>query len=145
MDILATVLILFAVLESLNILILYFWPGTTKGNGVGVFDAFEQSKAYPDIHALIRYLINWIAGSKLIFVALLIVIAVQGDRQTQLLSLGALMISIGTFYWRLYPLIRSMDRRGQISPSGYSKTLGLMIAGMLCVMCMALAVYLLSA
>ena len=127
MSILSGVIIAFTVLETLNILILYFTPGTRKGNGIGIFNAYEKSKKDPEVHALINYLINWVAGTKLIFVALLIVILITGNSTTQLYSAIALILSISTFFWRLYPAIRRMDASGQVSPRGYSKNLALMI------------------
>lgn len=57
----------------------YFTPGTHRGNGLGVFNAYEKSKKDPEIHALVRYLINWVAGTKIIFIALLIVTLITGD------------------------------------------------------------------
>ncbi len=57
MNILSIAIILFIILESLNILILYFAPGTQRGNGVGVFNAWERSKADPVMHQFIRYLV----------------------------------------------------------------------------------------
>ena len=57
----------FLALESLNIAVLYFQPASRLGNGVGVFNAFERSKADPEIHALVGYLVNWVAGTKLIW------------------------------------------------------------------------------
>ena len=141
MNILSLVIILFIVLEGLNIIILYFFPQSNKGNGVAIFDAFEKSKEHPEIHLFIKYLINWIAGSKLIFVALLLVIIIQGDETTIKLSVAALIISISTFYWRLSPLIRAMDKKDQISPKGYSKTLAIMIAAFLIVFIISLAYF----
>jgi hypothetical protein len=129
MDVLTIVILIFLVLETSNVFMLYFIPETKKGNGIGVFDAYEKSKEDPEVHALIRYLINWVAGTKIIFIALLIVIIVTGSKQTIFLSTLALIISILTFYWRLYPMIKLMDKSNQISPKGYSKTLGLMILG----------------
>jgi hypothetical protein len=41
----------------------------------------------------------------------------------------ALVLSIASFFWRLFPAIRAMDRAGAIEPAGYSTTLGVMIAG----------------
>jgi len=38
-------------------------------------------------------------------------------------------LTISSFYWRLFPLIRKMDSQSQIEPPGYSKSLGWMIAG----------------
>lgn len=144
MNVLSLAIILFIVLEGMNIFILYFFPTSNKGNSIGMFDAFEKSKEHPEIHNLIRYLITWIAGSKLIFVALLIVIIFQGDETTLIFSVVALIISISTFFWRLYPLIKSMDKQNQISPKGNSKTLALMIAGFIVMFLLALGYYLLS-
>lgn len=123
----------FMILESLNVLLLYFDPGSKRGNGVGVFRAWEKSKKDPEIHAFVQYLVNWVAGTKLIFIALLLVILLTGTRTTQIFALAALIVSILSFYWRLYPMIKVMDKAGSIEPSGYSKTLGTMIAGFIAV------------
>ena len=128
MNILSWAILVFAIIETLNILTLYFAPATRRGNGLGVFDAFEESKKYPSIYNLIKYLIYWVAGTKVIFIVLLVVIIITGTWQTQLLAVGALILSILVFYWRLYPLIRGADKAGNITPKGYSKTLGIMIA-----------------
>ena len=128
MTVLSVAIVIFAVLEVLNIATLYFAPGSRKGNGIGVFNAYEESKAFPEIHALVNYLINWVAGTKLIFIALLIVILATADETTKLFTVAALILSIFSFFWRLFPSIRRMDRDGQITPKGYSKTLGVMIA-----------------
>jgi len=76
---------------------------------------------------LIKYLVNWVAGTKLIFILLLIVIVYTADQQTLLLTGVALVISISSFFWRLFPLIRKMDRDSQIEPKKYSAVLGWMI------------------
>jgi hypothetical protein len=141
MTILSIAIALFVVLESLNVLMLYFTPGTRKGNGVGVFTAYEKSKADPEVHALITYLINWVAGTKLIFIILLVIILITGNSTTKLFSIIGLILSIFTFYWRLYPAIKSMDRKGDITPKGYSRTLGVMIAGFIGVFLIALGLY----
>ena len=44
MDGLTIAMIFFIILESLNVIILYKFPSSTKGNGVGIFDAYEKSK-----------------------------------------------------------------------------------------------------
>ena len=141
MNVISIVLTLFVVLESLNIVLLYFFPESKKGNGIGIFDAYEKSKAIPEVHTFIKYLINWIAGTKLIFITLLIVVIMQGDTTVQLYSLIALIISVSTFFWRLYPIIKSMDSKNQISPKGYSKTLAIMIASFIAVFVFALLSY----
>ncbi len=128
MSALSIALLVFIILESTNIIILYFFPGAKKGNGIGVFNAFEKSKADTEIHELIKYLINWVAGTKLIFIALLIVILFKGDETLKLLAVIVLIPSIASFYWRLYPAIRKMDRNDQISPKGYSGILLILIS-----------------
>lgn len=143
MTILSVAIILFVVLESLNILILYFAPGTQRGNGVGVFNAWERSKADPEMHQFIRYLVYWVAGTKLIFVALLLVILFTAGETTQLWAVVALVVSIASFFWRLYPILKSLDAAGQLTPEGYSRTLGLMIAGFMGAFILALLGYLL--
>lgn len=142
MDILTVALIVFGVLELLNVLLLYLAPGTRRGNAVGVFRAYERSKADPEVHALVSYLINWVAGTKLIFVVLLIGIVITGTPETKVFSVIALIFSILTFFSRLYPAIKQMDRSGQVVPHGYSRTLAFMIAGFVVVFAVALVVYL---
>lgn len=140
MTLITIAILLFIVLETLNIIILYFTPTSKKGNGVGIFKAYEKSKEIPEVHALVKYLINWIAGTKLIFIALLIVIVLTADEFTQTLSVTALILSISSFFWRLYPSIKRMDKRNEISPKGYSKTLGIMIFSFLAVFTSALLI-----
>ncbi len=142
--ILPIIITFFILLESANVVLLYFFPTSKKGNGVGVFDAYEKSKQIPEVHLLVKYLINWVAGTKLIFILLLVVIIVLGDKTVQLYSTIALIISIATFYWRLYPLIKTMDEQGKISPKGYSKTLAITIAIFITMFLIALCYYLIS-
>lgn len=121
------VIFAFIILELSNVLALYFTPGSKRANAVGVFSAWERSKQYPEIHDFVKYLVNWVAGTKLIFLLLLGVIVFFGDLELQQLSLIALGIATLTFFWRLFPLIRKMDREDQIRPKNYSIILGVMI------------------
>ena len=57
MSVLSIAIGIFIVLESLNVLTLYFNPGSQLGNGIGVFHAWETSKADPDMHQFVRYLV----------------------------------------------------------------------------------------
>jgi fatty acid desaturase len=125
------VIIAFIILELSNVLALYFTPGSKRANAVGVFSAWEKSKQYPEIHDLVKYLVNWVAGTKLIFLLLLGVIVIFGDLELQQLSLIALGIATLTFFWRLFPLIRKMDHQDQIRPKNYSIILGVMILTMI--------------
>ena len=115
-------------LEISNVLALYFRKDSTKANSVGVFKAWEKSKSDPETHDFVKYLVNWVAGTKVIFLALLTVILVFGTPLMQLMGLLALMLSISTFYWKLYPLVKKMDNEDQLTQKGYSKTLGVMIS-----------------
>jgi hypothetical protein len=141
-DVLSVVLIGFGALELLNVLTLYLAPGSRRGNALGVFRAYERSKRDPEVHALVSYLIDWVAGTKLIFIVLLIGILITGSPATKVFSAIALIFSILTFYSRLYPAITQMDRAGQIEPRGYSRTLAAMIAGFIVVFAVAVVVYL---
>lgn len=67
------VIIVFILFESSNVLALYFAPGSKYANAVGVFNAWEKPKQDPDIQAFVKYLVNWVAGAKLIFLLLLAV------------------------------------------------------------------------
>jgi len=121
------VIIAFILLELSNVLALYFSPGSKKANAVGVFSAWEKSKQYPEIHDFIEYLVYWVAGAKLIFLFLLTVILLFGNLDIQRMSLLAVGLATLSFFWRLFPLIRKMDRSGQIEPKNYSTVLGVMI------------------
>ncbi len=127
MNILKIVTIGFLILETANVITLYFFPGSTIANGVGVFKAWEKSKSDPEMHRFIKYLINWVAGTKLIFILLLVVILYTIDDENLVLMGMALAISITSFFWRLFPLIREMDRNNEIAPKNYSVILGGMI------------------
>ena len=124
-------IIAFIILETGNIMMMYFLPDSKMGNGVGVFKAWEKSKTDPEIHGFAKYMVNWVAGSKVIFILLLIVFLVWGDEKTLPFVGVAMTLSIATFFFRLFPIIKDMDQNGQIDPRGYSKTLRWMILGML--------------
>ena len=121
------VLLAFMALEFSNVLALYFAPGSKYANAVGVFTAWERSKQDPDLHDFVKYLVYWVAGAKLIFLSLLGLIVLFGDSNLQRMSLAALCITTISFYWRLFPLIKKLDQKGNISPNRYSVVLGGMI------------------
>ncbi|PKN93753.1 MAG: hypothetical protein CVU44_08025 [Chloroflexi bacterium HGW-Chloroflexi-6] len=121
------VIAVFILLELSNVLALYFAPGSKYANAVGIFTAWEKSKQYPEIHNFIKYLVYWVAGAKLIFLLLLAVIIFFADLDSQRMSLLALALATASFFWRLFPLVRKMDKDGQIEPKNYSVILGSMI------------------
>ena len=84
------------------------------------------------------------AGTKIIFIALLIVILITGDNTTKLYSVVALILSIFTYFWRLHPAIKNMDSQNQITLKGYSKTLRIMIIGFMATFAVAMTIYLLK-
>jgi len=138
------VIIGFLILEVSNVITLYFFPDSKYANAIGVFKAWEKSKADPEIHDFVKYLVNWVAGTKLIFILLLIVILIEADDRTLVIAGYTLVISIASFFWRLFPLIRKMDRAEQIEPKNYSVALGWMIGGFILVIATAVIVSFLS-
>ena len=121
------VICVFILVELSNVLALYFAPGTKYANAVGVFSAWEKTKQYPEIHDFVKYLVYWVAGAKLMFLLLLATIVIWANWDAQRMSLVALAVATLSFYWRLFPLIKKMDKSGQIQPQNYSAVLGIMI------------------
>ncbi len=128
MSLLVIVMAAFMLLEFSNVLALYFRKDTKMANSVGVFTAWEKSKSDPEMNNFVKYLVNWVAGTKLIFLSLLTVILLFGTPMMHFWALWALMLSISVFYWKLYPLVKRMDKESQLTPKGYSRTLGVMIS-----------------
>ncbi len=121
------ILAAFVVLESMNVITLYLFPDSKYANAIGIFNAWEKTKTDPEIHAFAKYLVNWVAGTKLIFIMLLIVIIHTADQVSLTFTSVALVFSIAPFYWRLLPILRKMDEENQITPHNYSAALGVMI------------------
>ena len=128
-------IITFMALEVSNILALYFKPEFKYANGVGVFKTWKKSKEDSSMYNFTNYLVKWVAGSKVIFVLLLAVILALGWENDLLLivTIGALIPATMTFYFKLFPLIRKMDKDDQVTPKGYSIGLALMILGFILV------------
>ena len=123
MSLIIVVIALFMVLELSNVFMLYFKKDSTRANGIGVFKAWEMVKSYPEINDFVKYLINWVAGTKIFFLSLLAVIVIFGSPDLHPWILLAMVLSIATFYIGLFPLARKMDREDMLIPKGYSKTL----------------------
>ncbi len=131
MNILDIAIIIFVLMESANVLILYYVPNSKKGNGVAVFNHWEKSRNEEEAHLFARYMVNWVAGTKLIFIMLLLGILFTANELTKIVSIIVMILSIATYYLRLHPIIKKMDQKGLITPKGYSNKLGFMIAGFL--------------
>ena len=131
MTVLRVLVGLFLLLETANVVALYVRPDTQRFNAVGVFVGWQDSRSDRDTHDFVRYLVFWVAGTKLIFIALWLVILLTAGPVTQVAASAVMIPAIATYYWRLHPLARDLDRRGKLQPRGYSTTLAVMIAGML--------------
>lgn len=115
-----------------------------QGNGVGIFTDFEELDQDHNYHQLIRYLTNWIANAKFIFVALGITIVIFGNEVVQLHAALALIFSTFMFYITLYPILLKLDEEGKIEPKGYSKTLAYTILSFILTLLIGVLIYLAS-
>lgn len=107
MDILSITILLFCLMELANVIILYFKPGSKYGNGVGVFNSFKDAKKDKSLDLFAHYMVYWVAGVKLIFILLLLVILFVGNQDTKVGALITMIFSITTYYWKLHPLIKN--------------------------------------
>lgn len=141
MDILSIAIIIFCLMELGNVLILYFMPDSRLGNGVAVFDSWNDVKEDKALNLFSHYMAYWVAGVKLIFIFLLIVVLLTGTEITRVWAVVVMILSIATYFCRLHPIIKKLDKMGGITPKGYSKTLGLMITGFLIMFSLSLIIY----
>lgn len=49
----------------------------------------------------------WVAGVKLIFIFLLLVVLLTGNETTKIWAVVAMIISIATYFWKLHPIIKN--------------------------------------
>jgi len=130
MNTLQVTLLVFVLIETLSMLELYFLQDKPMFNGVGIFSGWERSKADPEVHMLVRYLVNWLAGMKMIVIGLVLVLVFMVPENTKLLGTIALAITVSSFYWRLNPMLHTADMAGQVMPRGHSRRLSMMVAGL---------------
>lgn len=128
-------------MELGNVFILYFKPDSKLGNGVAVFNSWFDIKHDDSISLFAYYMAYWVAGVKLIFIFLLLVILFTGSNTTKIWAVVAMILSIATYFWKLHPIIKKLDNMGKITPKGYSKTLGYMISGFLLMFSTALIIH----
>ncbi len=124
------VLLVFVLVETLNMLELYFLQDNCKFNGACIFSGWEKSKADPEVHALLRYLVNWLAGVKMIVIGLLLVLIFTAPEQTLLLATIALILTTASYFWRMNPMLHAADKAGQVKPRGHAKRLSMMLIGL---------------
>lgn len=142
MNILQVVISVFLFLEVLNIIVLYRKPGTKMGNGVGIFKDYEEINKNQEHYQLVKYLTNWVANAKFIFVALGITIVIFGNEIVQLHAALALIFSTLMFYFTLYPILKRLDDQGMLDPKGYSQTLAYTILSFIITLIFGVIIYL---
>lgn len=130
-------------METANVMILYFAPDSKLGNGVAVFNPWFKAKENEADELFAKYMTNWVAGVKLIFIVLLLVILFTASEITKIWAVVAMILSIASYYFRLNPIIKKLDEMGEITPKGYSKKLFLMITGFMLMFSVALLIHLL--
>ncbi len=142
MNILDISIIIFILMELSNVFILYFAQDFKYGNGVSVFNDWHKSKNDDDMHLFAKYMTFWVAGTKLIFIVLLLVILFVGNETTKVWGVIVMILSIATYFWKLHPIMKKLDEKNRITPKGYSKSLFLMICGFILMFSIALILHL---
>ncbi len=130
-------------MELTNVIILYVNPATKLGNGVGVFNAFHKAQSDIESQLFVKYIINWIANAKMIFIVLLVVVLFTATQTTKFYTCIAMLCSIALYYITLHPLIKKLDNNGYITPKGYSNVLFGMITGFMLMFVVGIIIYLL--
>ena len=127
MDYIAIAFAGFIILELSNVCVMYFFNETTIANSVGVFKTFvdQEDKAAKDF---MTYLIYWVAGTKAIFISLLVVIIFFGDQTIKQVSVIVLTASIGLFYVKMLPLLKEIEQENGIITKNYARNLSIIIA-----------------
>ncbi len=134
-------IIIFVVLELANVLVMYFKPDFKYGNSMRSFAAWDDSKQDEKQYLFARYMVNWVANCKLIFIALLLVILVLGNEKLKLWGVILTVVSIGVYFITLHPIIKKLDAMGEIVPAGYSKQLGLTIGAFMLMFLLSLILH----
>jgi len=117
-------------------------PKMKEGNGVGIFKAIHELDEQDQSYALVKYLINWVANVKIIFVALAITIVIFGEEIVQFHAVLALMFSTFMFYFTLYPILKKLDDKNLLITKGYSRTLAYTILSFIIMFIIAIIVFL---
>jgi hypothetical protein len=109
---------------------------------MSVFKAWEKSRQIESEYLFVSYMVRWVANCKLIFIALLLCVALLGSEDVKLFGVIVTIFSIGVYFLTLHPLIRRLDKLGEIQPVGYSVKLAAMIGGFMALFSIALILHL---
>lgn len=134
------VLIIFLLLEISNVIILIKAPEFKYGNSMINFKHWNQVKEDEDLYLFTKYLINWVACTKLIFIIIMISVLLFGDFRIKAISTVAMVFAMGFYYFYLHPLISQLDQKNKLTINGYSKTLSTTIAVMIVVLILSLVI-----
>ncbi len=141
MWLLNAVIIIFIVLELLNIGIIYFNIDFKYGNSIHIFKFTKKAKDNDGTKLFVNYMSNWVANSKFIFIVLLFIILFTGNEITKLITVIALIPSVAMYYLKLHNILVKLDNINELNPKGYSKTLFLIITGIILMFVGALIIY----
>ena len=139
--ILKAAILIFVVMELSNILIMYFKPNFKYGNSMNTFKQWYKAQEKEPERLFVKYMVNWVANCKLIFLALLVVVVLLGNEIITVCAVMATILSIAIYFVTLHPIIKQLDEMEEIQPKGYSKTLALTIGAFMVMFSAALALY----
>lgn len=137
-------MIVFVTIEILSVLELYFLQEKAVFNGVSIFSGWEISKEVPEVHQLLKYLVNWVAGIKLIVIGLILVLVFTAPVHSLICAAAALVITVSSYFWRMYPMLQKHDQAGLVSPRGRSRMMGAMVLGLEVILIASMLVELLN-
>ena len=139
--ILKAAILIIVVMELSNILVMYFKPNFKYGNSMNTFKQWYKAQEKEPERLFVKYMVNWVANCKLIFLALLVVVVLFGNKIIAVCAVIATIVSIGIYFVSLHPIIKKLDEMGEIQPKGYSKTLALTIGAFMVMFSAALVLY----
>ena len=140
--ILKAAILIFVVMELSNILVMYFKPNFKYGNSMNTFKQWYKAQEKEPERLFVKYMVNWVANCKLIFLALLVVVVLLGNEIITVCAVMATILSIAIYFVTLHPIIKQLDEMEEIQPKGYSKTLALTIGAFMVMFSGALVLYL---
>ena len=141
MLILKAALIIFIAMELSNVIIMYFNPDFKYGNSMSTFKQWHKSQQSEPERLFVKYMVNWVANCKLIFLTLLTAVLLFGNETITVWAVIATIFSISIYFISLHPTIKKLDAINQIWPKGYSGTLANTIRIFIAMFALALILY----